>query len=96
MKMIEMYDIERDEWKEVRMQLNYGRAFCSSIPLGSRFIYILGGTTDTECIERFDAQRENENMKCELILLNRHDYIPWFKEIILPLDEEGIICFCGE
>jgi hypothetical protein len=30
------------------------------------------------------------------LLLKSEEYIPWFKEIILPLDEEGIMIFAGE
>jgi hypothetical protein len=31
-----------------------------------------------------------------LVLLDFGKYHPWFKEMLLPLDEEGIITFCGE
>ena len=105
MKSIERYDIVKNEWKEVRMKLNYGRAFCSAISFSNRFIYIIGGTTDTECIEIFDSQYEEEfsgstvkdYQKCELVLLQHNgEYIPWFKEILIPIDEEGLIIFCQE
>ena len=57
-KTVEKYDIERDEWVELRMQLNYGRAFGSAIVFGNRYIYILGGTTNTDCIEIIDIFKE--------------------------------------
>jgi N-acetylneuraminic acid mutarotase len=60
MKTVERYDVERDEWKELRMQLNYGRAFCSAITFNNRYIYLVGGTTDTECIEIYDTYKEDE------------------------------------
>ena len=31
-----------------------------------------------------------------MVLLTLNNYVPWFKEILLPLDEEGIIKFCCE
>lgn len=96
MKHIERYDIEENQWKEVRMQLNYGRTFCSAITFSNRYIYILGGTTDTECIEIFDTRFEDEQQKCELVLLQLNEYMPWFKEILIPIDEEGLILFCEE
>ena len=96
LKTIEKYDVERDEWHELRMQLNYDRAFGSAIALSERYIYILGGTTNTDCIEIIDTLKENDVHKSELVLLHLEKYVPWFKEILLPLDEEGIIQFCGE
>lgn len=96
LKTIEKYDVQTDSWKEIRMQLNYDRAFASSICMGERYIYVLGGTTNTDCIEIIDTHKENQNIKSELVLLHLENYVPWFKEILLPLDEEGIITFCGE
>ena len=96
MKSIEGYDIERDEWVQVKIQLQYERAFGSAIALGDRYIYIVGGTSNTDCIEIIDTYSENESIKSELVLLTLNNYTPWFKEIILPTDEEGIICFCNE
>lgn len=76
--------------------MNYGRAFCSAVCFANRYIYIIGGTTTTECFEIFDTYYENENPKCELVLLELNNYMPWFKEILIPLDEEGLIIFCRE
>lgn len=96
MKTIEKYDIERDEWSELKIQLNYGRAFASAIVLGNRYIYVIGGSTNTDCIEILDTQKENDLSKTELVLLQLNTYIPWFKEMVLPLDSEGIIKFCHD
>jgi N-acetylneuraminic acid mutarotase len=54
-KTIERYDIERDEWIELRMQLNYGRAFLSAITFNNRYIYVIGGSTNTDCFEIIDT-----------------------------------------
>ena len=64
--------------------------------MGERYIYVLGGTTNTDCIEIIDTLKENQSSKSELVLLHLENYVPWFKEILLPLDEEGILTFCGE
>ncbi len=69
LKTIERYDIERDEWTEMKIQLKYERVFGSAIALGNRYIYIIGGTTNTDCIEIIDTYKEFENTKSELILL---------------------------
>lgn len=69
MKSIEKYDIDRDEWQELKVQLNYERAFGSAIGFGNRYIYIIGGTTNTDCIEIIDTFKENEATKSELVLL---------------------------
>jgi hypothetical protein len=55
MKSIEKYDIELDDWREVKMQLNYTRTLHSAVCFENRYIYIVGGTTDTDCIEIFDT-----------------------------------------
>ena len=78
------------------MQLNYGRAFLSAITFNNRYIYVLGGSTNTDCFEIIDTHHEHTEPKCELVLLNLDTYQPWFKEMVLPLNEEGIITFCGE
>ena len=57
-KSIEKYDIERNEWGVIKMQLNYERSFSSAIAFENRFIYIVGGTTNTESIELFDVTKE--------------------------------------
>lgn len=95
-KSIERYDIERDEWVELKMQLIYGRSFLSTVTFGNRYIYVIGGTTNTDCFEIIDTYKEDINPKTELVLLDLGKYQPWFKEMLLPLDEEGIITFCGE
>ena len=95
-KIIEKYDIELDKWMEVKTQLNYGRSFGSAIPINNRYIYIIGGTTDTDCFEVFDINEEYTAPKCEMILLKLDKYIPWFKEMLLPFDEEGLMIFGGE
>src|SRR4051812_29670439 len=96
MKTIEKYDIDIDQWTELSIQLNYERAFGMAIGFKNRYIYIIGGSSNTDCIEILDTYREHELAKTELVLLQLNSYIPWFKEIILPIDEEGIIKFCGE
>mmetsp|Transcript_22573 Transcript_22573/g.21751 ORF Transcript_22573/g.21751 Transcript_22573/m.21751 type:complete len:102 (+) Transcript_22573:919-1224(+) len=78
---------------EVRTQLNYVRAFSSAVTFSNRYIYIVGGTTDTECIEVFDSFSENDKQKCDMIMLNLDNYFPWFKEILLPLYRDGIMIF---
>ncbi|CDW74752.1 kelch motif family protein [Stylonychia lemnae] len=95
MKSIEKYDIERDEWSELKIQLNNERAFASALSFANRYIYIIGGTTNTDCLEIIDTDKENETLRCTLVLLNLNSYQPWFKEILLPIDSEGIIKFCG-
>lgn len=95
-KSIERYDIERDEWVELRMQLTYGRAFSSAVSFSNRYIYVIGGSTNTDCFEIIDTMKEDDVIKSELVLLSLGTYQPWFKEMLLPLDEEGLILFCGE
>lgn len=31
-----------------------------------------------------------------MLLLKLENYIPWFKEMLIPFDEEGIMIFGGE
>ena len=95
-KTIERYDIERNEWVEIKMQLTYGRAFSSAITFSNRYIYVVGGSTGTDCFEIIDTEKENLCPKSELVLLKLNNYQPWFKEMLLPLDEEGLLLFCGE
>jgi len=90
-KSIERYDIERDEWVEIKMQLIYGRSFLSTVTFSNRFIYVIGGTTNTDCFEIIDTHKEDVNLKTQLVLLDLGKYQPWFKEMLLPLDEEGLI-----
>jgi len=85
-KSIEKYDMERDEWVQIRTQLNYCRALCSVVTFGNRYIYVLGGSIESECIEVLDSFKEYDKIKCDMINLQLCDkYTPWFKEIILPL-----------
>lgn len=63
LKTIEKYDIELDEWIQIRTQLNYSRVFASSICFRNRFLYVFSGTVDTESIEVIDLEQENELMK---------------------------------
>jgi N-acetylneuraminic acid mutarotase len=57
-KIIERYDIERNEWVELKMQLTYGRVFSSAVTFCNRYIYVIGGTTNTDCFEIIDTTRE--------------------------------------
>jgi hypothetical protein len=59
LKTIERYDIERNEWVEIRTQLTYGRTFSSAITFSHRYIYVIGGSTGTDCIEIIDTEKEN-------------------------------------
>jgi len=95
-KAIEKYDVERNEWTKVRMQLNFERVNPSTITFGSRYIYVIGGTLDTDCLEVIDTFKENINRKAELFLLIKGSFSPWFNDMLLPLDEEGLLLFCGE
>ena len=95
-KSIEKYDIERNEWSKVRMQLNYERVNPSMITFSNRYIYVICGTLDTDCLEVIDTFKENLNRKAELFLLIKGSFSPWFNDILLPLDEEGLLLFCGE
>ena len=74
LKSIEKYDIERDEWVEIKMQLTYGRAFSSAITFSNRYIYVVGGSTKTDCFEIIDTDIENVCNKTELVLLNLGNY----------------------
>jgi N-acetylneuraminic acid mutarotase len=58
-KSIEKYDIERNKWVEIKMQLTYGRAFLSAITFSNRYIYVMGGSTNTDCIEIIDTDLED-------------------------------------
>ncbi len=78
------------------MQLVYGRALSSAITFNNRYIYVVGGSTNTDCFEIIDTHKEDINAKCEIVLLNIDKYQPWFKEMLLPLNTEGILLFCGE
>jgi N-acetylneuraminic acid mutarotase len=73
-KTIERYDIERDKWTELRMQLNYGRAFLSAVTFGNRYIYVIGGNTNTDCFEIIDTFKEDSAMKTDLVLLELGTY----------------------
>lgn len=95
-KAIEKYDVERNEWSKVRMQLNHERVNPSTITFGNRYIYVIGGTLDTDCLEVIDTLKENVNRKAELFLLIKGSFSPWFNDMLLPLDEEGLLLFCGE
>lgn len=70
--------------------------FASTVTFSNRFIYVIGGSTNTDCFEIIDTHLEDTAQKTELVLLTLDTYLPWFKEMILPLDEEGLIMFCGE
>ena len=95
MKTIERYDIERDEWVELKIHLNYPRNYASAIAIKERYIYVIGGTSSTDCIEIIDSYKEEQLCKAELVLLQLNQYIPWFKEMILPVnDEEALMIFC--
>eukprot|EP00347_Sterkiella_histriomuscorum_P014707 403359858 len=96
MKTIERYDINLDQWTQLKVQLNYERAFGSAIVFKNRFIYIIGGSSTSECVERIDCQKENEMIKAELILFQMNSYHPWFKEMILPINEESLMILGGE
>jgi N-acetylneuraminic acid mutarotase len=73
-KTIERYDVERDEWVEIKMQLTYGRAFSSAITFSNRYIYVVGGSTNTDCFEIIDTEKEDICHKSELVLLNLGNY----------------------
>ena len=47
-KTIEKYLIAEDRWVEIRTQLNYARYFGSCCQFQDRYIYIFGGTSDTD------------------------------------------------
>lgn len=74
LKSIERYDIERDEWVQVKMQLTYGRSFLSTVTFGNRYIYVVGGTTQSDCFEIIDTHKEDVNAKTELVLLDLGKY----------------------
>jgi len=58
-KTIERYDIEKDQWVEVKMQLVYARALSSAITFNNRYIYVVGGSTSTDCFEIIDTYKED-------------------------------------
>jgi hypothetical protein len=95
-KTIEKFDVERNEWSEVKIKLNHDRVNPSTLTFSNRYIYVLGGTLDTDCLEVIDTTKEHENRKAELFLLIKGSFSPWFNDMLLPLDEEGLIIFCGE
>ena len=68
-KTIEKYLIDEDRWVEIRTQLNYARYFGSCCQFQGRYIYIFGGTSDTDQIEVLDLAVENEAIKCDLLTL---------------------------
>lgn len=74
-KTIEKYLIAEDRWVEIRTQLNYARYFGSCCQFQGRFIYIFGGTSDTDQIEVLDLAVENEAIKCDLLTLAVPDAI---------------------
>ena len=57
---------------------------------------MIGGTLDTDCLEVIDTYKENVNRKAELFLLIKGSFSPWFNDMLIPLDEEGLLLFCGE
>lgn len=69
LKTIEVYDIEDDSWSQIKMQLNYERAFGSAVTFQDRYIYVIGGSSTTDCVEKIDTLKVNEKFKAELILL---------------------------
>ena len=52
------------------MQLTYGRAFSSVVTFNNRYIYVIGGTSDTDCFEIIDTMKEDINSKTQLVLLD--------------------------
>lgn len=56
------------------MQLVYGRALSSAITFNNRYIYVVGGSTNTDCFEIIDTHKEDINPKCEIVLLNLDKY----------------------
>lgn len=78
------------------MQLNHERVNPSTITFSNRYIYVIGGTLDTDCLEVIDTYKENVNRKAELFLLIKGSFSPWFNDMLIPLDEEGLLLFCGE
>lgn len=68
-KTIEKYVFNENRWMEIKTQLNYTRQFCSCVCFEDKFIYIFGGSKDTEQIEVLNLVSESEAIKCDLISL---------------------------
>ena len=61
-KRCEIYDTERDEWREIK-QLNWGRRRHSSCSFRARFVYVFGGWDGKSYInslEKYDTQTNDK------------------------------------
>lgn len=86
-KSIEYYSVLENKWRKTKVQLNYARVFGSAICINNQWIYIVGGTTQTEWVEWFNISEQDTLGKCEKLVFEHNFYTPYFHELCIHVKD---------